>query len=159
MNSNAFTILELLIVISVLTILTAIAIPRFKGMQEASYIVQAKEDLKTLQAAIESYKTSTGHYPAYNNPNVEISTLSANYLLTASPKIIPNVLYDPFRTSTEYSYMVGSTDRYYAVWSAGSKRDTYVSIDFLSSNGTLCLISEGPVIAASNGAINDPNWC
>jgi len=54
---KGFTIIELVIVISVLIILIGIAIPRMKGMQDSSNIVRAKKELQTLQAAVESYYT------------------------------------------------------------------------------------------------------
>ena len=63
---KGFTILELLVVISVLVILIGIAIPRFKGMQDAGRVAQAKGELQTVQTAIESYymNASPNAYPS-----------------------------------------------------------------------------------------------
>jgi prepilin-type N-terminal cleavage/methylation domain-containing protein len=45
MDEKAFTILELVIVLSVLVILIGIAIPRIKGMQQAGQTAQVKAEL------------------------------------------------------------------------------------------------------------------
>jgi len=54
-RNKGFTILEILVVISVIAILIGIAIPRFKGMQDAANAIKAKSELRSIQAAIESY--------------------------------------------------------------------------------------------------------
>ena len=94
---KGFTILELLVVISVLVILIGIAIPRFKGMQDAGRLAQAKSELKTMQSALESYymNMSPMAYPATS------TTVGASYLSVASPQIINSTPpYDPFGLTT-----------------------------------------------------------
>jgi general secretion pathway protein G len=53
--NRGFTLVELLVVISVIAILLGIIIPRFKGMQEEANRSKAKAELKTLQVAVESW--------------------------------------------------------------------------------------------------------
>ena len=114
---GAFTLVELLVVISVLTVLIAIGIPRFKGMSQNAQVGKAQKELATLVAAIESYKTfdSSKTYPP------STATLQANYLVSATPDIVSSVVYDPFgSTSTsEYNYLRSGNGKYYIVFSAG----------------------------------------
>ncbi len=113
---KGFTLLELLIVISVLVIIINIAIPRFKGMRQNGQLARVKGELETLTAALESYKIfdSSLKYPPTT------TTVTATYLAGFSPNIT-NVLYDPFgaTATTEYNYMASSNGKYYVVWSAG----------------------------------------
>ncbi|MBF0491110.1 MAG: prepilin-type N-terminal cleavage/methylation domain-containing protein [Candidatus Omnitrophica bacterium] len=120
MKKSGFTILELLVVISVLVILIGIAIPRFKGMQDAGKIAQAKSELKTMQTAVESYymNQSPMAYPA-SSP-----TLGGSTLATTTPQIINSTPpYDPFgaTTTTEYKYVF--TTPYYVIGSVGTGTD------------------------------------
>jgi len=124
MNKKAFTILELVIVLSVLVILIGIAIPRIKGMQQAGQIAQVKAELQTLQTAIESYysNTSPHMYPgATGSTGTGNTTVGANFLVSATPQIISSPLYDPFNPtpSTEYGYYLSSNGAYYVVSSMG----------------------------------------
>jgi type IV pilus assembly protein PilA len=60
---KGFTLIELLIVIVVVGILSAIAIPRFAVTKEKSYLAQMKTDLKNMAAAEEAY--AVDHVGAY----------------------------------------------------------------------------------------------
>jgi len=75
-NKKAFTILELVIVLSVLVILIGIAIPRMKGMQQAGQITQIKAELQTLQAAVESYYSNSSPSAYPGTPGSASTTLS-----------------------------------------------------------------------------------
>lgn len=54
-KSKGFTLIELLIVIVIIGILTAIAIPRFASTKEKAYLAAMKSDLRTLVTAQEAY--------------------------------------------------------------------------------------------------------
>ena len=54
-NSKGFTLIELLIVVVIIGILAAIAIPKFANTKEKAYISAMKSDLRNLAAAQEAY--------------------------------------------------------------------------------------------------------
>ena len=54
-NRKGFSLIELLIVVVIIGILAAIAIPKFANTKEKAYIAQMKSDLKNLASAQESY--------------------------------------------------------------------------------------------------------
>jgi len=54
----AFTILELIIIISILGILIAIAVPKLSGFQQNTKLAKANKEVATITAALESYYTS-----------------------------------------------------------------------------------------------------
>lgn len=55
MNRKGFTLIELLIVVVIIGILAAIAIPKFANTKEKAYIASMKSDLKNLVSAEEAY--------------------------------------------------------------------------------------------------------
>ena len=54
-NTKGFTLIELLIVVVIIGILAAIAIPKFANTKEKAYIASMKSDLRNLVTAEESY--------------------------------------------------------------------------------------------------------
>lgn len=62
-NSRAgFTLIELLIVVVIIGILAAIAIPKFKSTKGKTYTATLKSDLRNLATAEEAYYYETGVY-------------------------------------------------------------------------------------------------
>ena len=54
-NNKGFTLIELLIVVVIIGILAAIAIPKFANTKEKAYIASMKSDLRNLITAQEAY--------------------------------------------------------------------------------------------------------
>jgi prepilin-type N-terminal cleavage/methylation domain-containing protein len=54
-NTKGFTLIELLIVVVIIGILAAIAIPKFANTKEKAYIASMKADLRNLVTAQEAY--------------------------------------------------------------------------------------------------------
>lgn len=63
-RSKAFTLVELLIVIIIIAVLAAIAIPKFSNSSVKSKESALKAELSLLRNAIELFKNDCGSYPA-----------------------------------------------------------------------------------------------
>ncbi len=61
-NRKGFTLIELLIVVVIIGILAAIAIPKFASTKEKAYITAMKSDLRNMMTAQESYFSDYGSY-------------------------------------------------------------------------------------------------
>jgi type IV pilus assembly protein PilA len=61
-NRKGFTLIELLIVVVIIGILAAIAIPKFSNTKEKAYIASEKADLKNLVNIQESFFADSGRY-------------------------------------------------------------------------------------------------
>jgi len=62
-RKNAFTLIELLIVLAIIAILAAIGIPNFLEAQVRSKVSRTKSDMRTIATALEAYATDLNHYP------------------------------------------------------------------------------------------------
>lgn len=63
-KKKGFTLLELLVVLAILAILIAIAIPVYKNQKEKAAITAHNANVRVLETAVESYRQDTGDYPA-----------------------------------------------------------------------------------------------
>ncbi|MCB9769672.1 MAG: prepilin-type N-terminal cleavage/methylation domain-containing protein [Candidatus Omnitrophica bacterium] len=61
--SRGFTLIELLIVIAIILILIAIALPNFLEAQVRAKVTRVWADLRTISIAMESYRLDFGNYP------------------------------------------------------------------------------------------------
>lgn len=64
---NGFTLIELLIVVAIIAILAAIAIPNFLAASIRSKVSTAEANLRTIATAIESYNVDNNVYPFYTD--------------------------------------------------------------------------------------------
>ena len=76
---KGFTLIELLIVVAIIAILAAIAIPNFLQAQVRSKISRSKSELRNVTTALESYYIDNNQYPepqptAYYNVPDSLST-------------------------------------------------------------------------------------
>ncbi len=62
-NRKGFTLIELMIVIAIIIILAAIAIPNYLKMTERAKKARVASDFESLATALESYRTDWGSYP------------------------------------------------------------------------------------------------
>ncbi len=109
---RAFTLIELLIVVAIIAILAAIAVPNFLEAQTRAKVSRAKADLRTLATAIEMY-TVDHHVPPIDG--TKAGDLQANEFppttLTSPVAYLTSVPADPFQGgSTPVAHPPGSDE-------------------------------------------------
>ena len=136
-SDGGFTLIELMIVIAIIGILAAIAIPNFLNARGRAQDAAAKKTLIAMKLALEAYTANIGYYPTPADDD-----LSA--LQTAMGEDWPSNL---FITGTNSGTLSGfrSSNNTYAVTAVGRNTSYYYH---LQQNGTL----SGP---DSNSSIDD----
>lgn len=66
-SHRGFTLIELLIVVAIIAILAAIAVPNFLEAQVRSKVSRAKADMRSLATGLEAYRVDNNAYPKCNN--------------------------------------------------------------------------------------------
>ncbi len=97
---KAFTLIELLIVVAIIAILAAIAVPNFLEAQVRAKISRVRADMRSVATALESYMVDSSTYP--NDSDADLDDLVASHkqhglqLLTTPISYIATVPKDPF---------------------------------------------------------------
>jgi prepilin-type N-terminal cleavage/methylation domain-containing protein len=76
---NGFTLIELLIVVAIIAILAAIAVPNFLEAQTRAKVSRVRADMRSMATAVESYRVDNNSYITRNsnwdNPSLPKSVL------------------------------------------------------------------------------------
>ena len=131
----AVTLIELLIVVAIIAILAAIAVPNFLEAQTRSKVSRAQSDIRAAATAMESYYVDNNSYPPfYARDAVGVIGERGIFFLSTPIAYITSLPADPFqvgrpRTSTnvQKNFMTsfGPTYRYFVY----SPNDPFVRWD------------------------------
>jgi general secretion pathway protein G len=102
MNKHAgFTLIELLIVVAIIAILAAIAVPNFLEAQTRAKVSRVKADMRSLATAIEAYRIDWNMYPITDQWVTHLSPANFNNRLrgvTTPQSYITSLPVDIFST-------------------------------------------------------------
>jgi len=119
-NQKGFTLVELLIVIAIIGILAAIAIPQFSQYRARAYITACKADAKNAYTAVQAYISDYPNAtpPAETiSPGAQGSTYSS---VKASPNVTITIASGGQVTTTDTNHLNGS----YVIAADGAVTDT-----------------------------------
>jgi type II secretion system protein G len=104
---KGFTLLELLVVISIIMVLTVSGVAAYSSVSKNSRDARRKSDIEQLRQALEMFRSDQGYYPSVNTG----ALATANNLNTGNattglyPNYSPSIPVDPrFSTSNPYLY-------------------------------------------------------
>lgn len=131
-----FTLIELLIVVAIIAILAAIAVPNFLEAQVRSKISRGLADMRSLRVALEAYCVDAQKYPPswpYDNgvnpllprlwrlstPVAYITSCPSDVFTNRWDPLIPGVMHPPYHyvSSTDERAWVESN---YTTWALGA---------------------------------------
>jgi type II secretion system protein G len=102
---QAFTLIELLIVVAIIAILAAIAVPNFLEAQTRSKVSRVKADMRSIKTAMEAYRIDNNTYVRgracdniFANGYPEGPLNNRGVLLTTPVAYMTSIPNDPFHT-------------------------------------------------------------
>jgi len=142
-SESGFSLIELLVVILIIGLLAAIAIPRFINQQEKAHGSQAKAAAHTAVVAMQAYATSDGH-SGFDGATVPILRLEEPTLADADLNIVG--------TPTDEAYQLN-------VVSKSASNPVRFTVQRISGTTlrTCTLPNQGDA-PADIGGCNDGNW-
>lgn len=90
-NKKGFTLIELLIVVVIIGILAAIAIPKFANTKEKAYIASMKADLRNLVTAEEAYFSDNTSYGTFSGTGAGSGDLAGSYNTSAGVTVAATI--------------------------------------------------------------------
>jgi len=109
---NAFTLIELLIVVAIIAILAAIALPNSLEAQVRAKVSRVKADQRTMSVALEQYCVVNNAYPGEYLDTLQEDHRANIKALTTPVAYLNRILPDPF-TIGQHPMIVNHIDTYW----------------------------------------------
>jgi type II secretion system protein G len=147
---NSFTLIELLIVVAIIGILAAIAVPNFLNAQVRAKVARAEADLRSIRTAFEMYRLDNNTYPPTNNDpeNWEMLQKPIEYLSFTPLDVFWTEMQMP-KTTDRYMQHGGFYMAWHIIWldgatQAGTGWGGPTIFDRYRSGAKYILLSRGP---------------
>ena len=92
-RTEAFTLIELLIVVAIISILATIAVPNFLEAQTRAKVSRTQNDLRSVATALEAYRVDNNSYP---RTELMVALSRRLMILTAPISYMTQLPTDPF---------------------------------------------------------------
>lgn len=104
-SGHGFTLIELLIVVAIIAILAAIAVPNFLEAQTRSKVARCRSDMRTMATGLEAYSIDNNNkYPSewlHISPD-GVREQRAQGHLTTPIAYLTSILLDPFKSQAKW---------------------------------------------------------
>ncbi len=112
-KKTAFTLVELLVVITIIGILIALLLPAVQAAREAARAMQCRNNMRQLGLAAMNYVSAFEMYPPSSSPyNVRGSSSAVSWIVRVLPHLEQQSLYDQFAPAFRSSLRAGVSSTY-----------------------------------------------
>ncbi|MCA9437140.1 MAG: prepilin-type N-terminal cleavage/methylation domain-containing protein [Candidatus Omnitrophica bacterium] len=118
-SRRGFTLIELLIVIAIILILIAIALPNFLEAQIRARVTAVKADLRTVGIAMDTYFLDFDMYPPDHDPSTLTVGENGLFYLTSPLQYLTELPEDLFNSGSSGLTDAGDEVRWYEMGSTG----------------------------------------
>ena len=95
-RSNAFTMVELLLVLVILATLAAVVVPKFTGRSEQARVTATQTEIAGAEVALDAFEVDNGYYPRGKNGLRDLVEKPANTLSWRGPYLKKPLEKDPW---------------------------------------------------------------
>ena len=118
-SNNAFTLVEMLLVLVILAVLAAIVIPKFSGRSQQAKETAAQSQIASMEMALDSYEVDTGGFPKGSNGLSALVQMPSNVTNWRGPYLKKGIPADPWGNPYVYSYPGKNNPDGYDIMSMG----------------------------------------
>jgi len=108
--NKGFTLIELLIVVAIIAILAAIAVPNFLEAQTRSKVARVKADMRSLATALETYALDYNNYPLGKNAAIALGLTGDDAHLFGLSKLTTPVAHMSTLPKDPFMLISGTSD-------------------------------------------------
>ena len=101
-NNKGFTLIEIMLVITIIGILAAVVIPRLTGRSEEARVNASKLQIENISAALDTFELDNGHFPATAEGLNALRVQPPNVKNWKGPYLKKDVPNDPWGTPYIY---------------------------------------------------------
>ena len=153
---RGFTLIELLIVVAIIGILAAVAVPNFLAAQNRAKVSRVKADMQGLSTATESYTVDNGRPQVGSGEGMRLGIWTndnriAWQFLTTPVAYISSIPIDPFARAPSGLQLAGSTILVHYVFNTNANpNERFGTLGAMREAGfTWYMYSPGPALTES----------
>jgi len=116
---EAFTLIELLLVLVILAILAAVVVPKFTNRSQQAKETAAKTDISSLETALDAFEVDCSHFPSTEEGLGALVNAPQNATNWKGPYIKRDIPKDPWGNTYVYKFPGTHNANGYDLYSTG----------------------------------------